>query len=360
MKFDEFSKKYKSDGTSITSVTEKWANQKKTDDFLGTPLFGAIVIGDYLDGSVLIDSIPEQVPDEILLIMKEVFSRKVESNLDARAFILEKISKGDSSVQGMMSTLQGRIGEHHFQSQFGELAQLAKNPNQKHWDVKVSLDQQPVNYVQVKVYDNPSQAFGELRKIDEALTKGEIYDDLEQVNKMSFAVNSEIYDEIKTKAEILDNKIEILNIGASREDIRKGLINTVDQHDVLFDGFFENLLGGVITGAALHAGVNGYLLYTGAKSSNQAIEDTIYSGMISAGGIAATLGTELFMAETLLLSALGGPITLGLTIGAGVSTRAVLKRVTSRRFFAHRLIEGNKNLISIINKLNEKSITAAA
>ncbi len=360
MNLNDFLNKYKSNGTNIASITQKWANEKKTDDFLGTPLFGAVVVGDYLNGSLLIDNIPEQVPDEILSAMKEVFSKKVKSNLDARDFILSNIEKGDSSLTGMISSLQGRIGEYHFQNQFGELAELAKNPNQQHWDVKVSLDQQPVNYVQVKVYDSPNQAFGELRKIDEALTNGEVFDDLEKVNKMSFAVNSEIYDEIKSKAELLDNKIEILNIGATREEIREGLIDTVDQHDVLFDGFFENLLGGAITGAALHAGVNGYLLYTGAKSSQQAIEDTIYSGMVSAGGIAATLGTELLMAETLLLSALGGPLTLGLTIGAGVSTRAILKRVASRRFLAQRLVEGNKNINLIINRFNERNTTTAA
>ena len=178
---------------------------------------------------------------------------------------------------------------------------------------------------------------------------------------MEFAVNDEIFEELKAKAARIGSEINVTNIGVNRDEIRTNITDTINDHSSDLDNYFEDLLGGYVTGSIIHAGVNGYLLYKGSKSKEEALEDTIYSSLISAGGFTASVATEALFAEALALSTLGGPIGVGLALGAGLSSRAILKRVSERRFFVNDLMEANRELNNIINLLEgTKKIKFAA
>ena len=84
MSIKKFAEKHPSNGSKISKISLLWLNQTKVDDFLGIPIFGSILVGDYLNGGVLIDTVPE----DILTAMKELMPSKISSGFDARNYLM--------------------------------------------------------------------------------------------------------------------------------------------------------------------------------------------------------------------------------------------------------------------------------
>lgn len=346
MSIAKFSKIHKGSGVAISSIAKKWKAEKAASDFLGTPVFGALVLGDLISGRELFDI--DKIPPDILESMKQIFPNKVDSIATAKKFLVEKIANGDASVMGTANALQGRLGEFSFQQQFKGLAELSQSPTQQHYDVKVMLPNEPTNYVQVKVYKDSNAAFDEFQKLNNAFVNGEIVDQGIPVKKFSFAVNDDLFESIQSKASELGSDIEVLSIGASYDQIRQPALDAITDHGTYLDDFFEGLLGGMVVGAALHAGVNGFLCYRGHKALNTAIEDTAYSTLVTGGGAAAGMGVE-----SLLLGATLGPLGVLLVFGTGISTRSLLKRITDRRHIAKSISKGNADLFLLLNRIKK-------
>lgn len=346
MSISEFQKKHKAKGRRIIDIIKKWNAEKAASDFLGTSVYGTILLGDLVTGRDLLDI--DKIPEDIVEAMKQIFKYEIKDINSARVFLAEKIAAGNASVIGTTNAIQGRIGEFHFEQQFKGFAKLSENPIQQHYDVKVSLPDGPVNYVQVKVYKDPGNAFDEFEKLNNSLINGEILDQGVPVTKFSFAVNEELVEGLKAKASLLNSDIEILSIGATYDQIRSPIVDGINDHSSYLDNFFEGLLGGMVVGTALHAGVNGYLCYKGHKALEAAFEDTAYSSAITGGGIAAGMG-----AESLLFGAALGPFGILLMFGAGVSARSVLKRIADRRHIVKAIGSGNSDLIYLSDRLKK-------
>ena len=347
MGIKDFHKKYRliNGGRSIKELALRWENEKAARDFLGTSVFGAVLLGDLvIDGKILDVA---SVPDEVLSAMKEIFPRKVSDLNDAVKFLVEKNANGDASVRGTINAIQGRLGEYQFQQSVGDMAELAEKSNQSFYDVKISPPGGEVNYVQVKVYGEASGAFDELEKLNQALLDEKIVDSGKVVKKISFAVNDDILSEVQTKAESLGSNIEVRAIGADYETIRSTASDAVTDHASYLDNFFEDLFGGVVVGAALHGAVNGFLYYKGHKCLASALEDTAYSTAVSGGGIAASL------CALRLLGIAGGPVGFCLSLGVGIGSRAVLKRVGDRRHIAKKIDEQNEQILRLSGRLSK-------
>ncbi len=342
MTISEFHAKYAHETQpDVHSIFKKWANEKMVDDFLGTPLMAGVLIGDLLVGDALIDqSAADLVSPAVLDGFRNLMKEKADTVMEVRERLLEKAAISHNAVEGLISKVQGQMGEDAFINHVGNAASLAKSGSQEGWDVLVRTEYGH-RYVQVKVFND---ADGVIEKIGETLEKlktGLIQGDGEIVKDIEFAVNDDIFDEVQAKVASRNWGTKIFKIGATQDELRSQL-----QTAALgpWDAFFGELLKGTASAAALHGAVNGFLLWKGIKDRNEAIEDTIYSTLTSASGIATSYAAELF-----LLAA--GPAGALCSVGVGMTTRALMKRLFDRRFFAQGLNEGNRQLFELCGQL---------
>ncbi|MDR4485636.1 MAG: hypothetical protein R3B95_21000 [Nitrospirales bacterium] len=364
MTMKEFQEKHGSDSKSITEVIDRWVLEKEIDDFLGTRLFGGFLISDLLKGDELVDSIPDQVKEGFKAFnFKELLGVEADTPYKMKLVLLAKAQKNvednslvkENSWTGLRSKIQGQIGENEFKNSVGDTASLAPKGNQRGWDVKINHPSE-TQYVQVKVYEEPGRAIKELKQLQDELSQGLILDGGKVVKKVDFAVNDDIFEEVKQKASELGIPATIKKIGATHKEITSALEtareNVVDSP---LNNFFEELLGGACTGAALHAAVNGFLVWKGAKEKQAGVEDTVYSSAITGGGIGASFASEAILSRIYwigeyehALAVLASPIGGLVHLGVGFYARGVLKRLADRRHVARRLSEGNRHLSQLI------------
>jgi len=157
--------------------------------------------------------------------------------------------------------------------------------------------------------------------------KGVITDGEKAVNHIDFAVPSDIHEEVVNAAlnDTTLRNIEVLKIDITADQagsIVKEGVNNVGP-DAL-EHFFGELFGDIAMAGSLHAAVNGFLLYKGAKEFEEAMADTAFATAISATGFTVAMLTE----SILEASRLGGPAC----ILVGVGTRAFLSRVARSRW----------------------------
>lgn len=277
MTIKEFEKKYSGKTKKIFLVIDEWVLEKQIDDFLGTPLYGGLLISDLIKGEELVDSIPKIVKDGF-----RGLGKKTDTIYEMKAKLLEEAKEGKDHIRGLISRIQGQIGENLFKESVGGKAEFANSLNQRGWDIKINVPGDP-QYVQVKVYDDANAAIAKLKEIQIALEKGKITDADKAISQVDFAVNEEIFEKVQQKASELGIPAKIINIGASREEIVSALDTAIENVvESPLNNFFEELLGGVCTGAALHVAVNGFLVWKGAKEKEVAVEDTAYSSAITA------------------------------------------------------------------------------
>jgi hypothetical protein len=224
---------------------------------------------------------------------------EADSYSEIRELIVEKYTKSPESVESLISKVQGQFGENEFIKIVGSSASLAESGSQKGWDVKIG-DGLDAKYVQVKTVEDADSVIESIEKANERIANGE----LPNVREIDFAVNSEIYEEVKSKAIEKGFTNNIRDLGATRKEIRDALNDNFEKFDGkrdileipdsdVFDNFFSELLSTTLSIGAIHAAANAFLYWKGAKEKSKAIEDTIYSSAISAGGTSTAFISKL-------------------------------------------------------------------
>jgi len=348
----DFLLKYGPAKKSIEDCCRFWIQERTVDDFLSTPIVGGLLLSDYMINPDHWNRLPNELKEGFGTLM----GAKADTYAEVKSLLLEKVTKGESSLNGLMNKIQGQMGELIFKDSVGHAASLAKSGSQEGYDVIVNHGD-TLQFVQVKVYEDANQVLEKIRNVNEKIANNgiEAFEGA-PVESIDFAVNEEIFEEVKRRAlsEGLPNKI--LNIGASREEIRsiykEGTVDIIDTNPL--GGFFSSLVGGVLTAAAMTAAVNAYLVYSKAKSREEAMRDFGYGTMTSTSGLAAGLATRAgIVASTDMLlileletvaTLLGGPIGLAFAFGAGISGRALARRLADRQYLSDLLFIGNENL----------------
>ena len=255
---------------------------------------GAVIVGDVLNGGTLLDQIPKEVKHAFVNLM----GKRAESYGQMRQILLDHCQHSDgtfmrfddSRLLGFVSKLKGQIGENLFQQHLGGAAILAESGSQEAWDVAVRQADGLHHYVQVKLYANPHGVVRHMLKVHERVLDGDLLGvNDETVNHVFFAVPDDIRNEVCRLASAHDGLADML--------YDKSIpINAYDAAGLVTDGisnvgpdelghFFDELLGGAVAAGSLHAIVNGFLWYKGAKEFSDAFADTTASAAISAAGI---------------------------------------------------------------------------
>lgn len=331
MNIKEFSKKYEKQ-LSETSPFKRWEAEKSVDDYLGTTVYAGVTIGDLLHNG----SLRDKIDSDTFKAFNELMNDKADSFEEIRSLIIEKSTRGDSSVAGLLSKIQGQLGENVFVENIGAGAELAKSGSQAGWDVKIPGDTD--QFVQVKIYNDANGVIRKMEEVNECIANNEYG----EVTSIDFAVNSDIFEEVKQKASSLGMPNEILNVGATRDELR-GLLATNFEDIKNYSGlenFFGEVLGGSLVAGGIHAAINGFFVWKGVKEFDSAIEDTIYSTTISTGGISAAM-----IVEDICFFA--GPLAGVIAIGAGAGARSVLKRLSLRRYTVANLMKSNLELSTL-------------
>jgi hypothetical protein len=332
MNIDEFCTRFGSHVRPIDAVAEEW-NIAEIDrmlarldhDFIGD----ATIVGDAIHGDGIRDQIPRQLGDAFRGLMKE----KANSYREMRQILSERVRDSDGEILsfrdprviGFVNKLKGQIGENEFQRHVGSAARLASSGSQEGWDVVVTQSDRAHEYVQVKLYSNPNDVVRKMHEVHEKLSNGLIDGvDGETVEQISFAVPENIAGEVRQRIadkfpELIDMKLRTVPIAASAAaDLVEQGLNNVGPGAL--EHLFDELLGGSVTAGSLHAIVNGFLWYRGAKDFSDACEDMIANTSLSAVGIGLGL-----LAETLTSAV---PISAVIAIGG----RAVLSRAARSRW----------------------------
>lgn len=335
MTINEFATKYGSTPPKkIDDILRKWVVKKEVEDFLGTPIMGGYLIGDLLIG----DGLSDKIPSELKNAFSELMEEKADSYQEIKNIIIKKYEIGDKSPLGLMNKIQGQWGENLFIENVDN-AKLAASGSQEAYDIIVQKSGM-TQYVQVKVYEDADDVIDKMIEVNEKIEAG-LTDHLgNKINEIDFAVNSDIYEEVTEKANELGLTNKILDLGSDRDEIRdiiQGGFDAVANPGIT--DFFSDLLGGTLTITALHAAINGFFLWKGAKGKEEAFKDTFYSSLISTGGLAVAHLTEAIFLENISLL-LGSPILLI----SGIGARAILKRFADRRYIVKRLMTGNLKL----------------
>ncbi len=333
----------------IDAVVERWVHKREVDEFLATSVGTGVLLADLICG----DGLQDSISPELYAGFSELMKDKAASYTAVRQILLEKLNQGDSSVRGLISKIQGQIGENSFLEHVGSHARLAASGSQEAWDVAVSHPDEVTQYVQVKTYSNANGVMQHIRDVQEKLAAETVFDGDTLVKRIDFAVSEDIVDEVQSKVTAAGLDVDVLTIpitsDEARQVVEEGVANVGPE---ALSGFFGELLVGTLTAAALHGAVNAFLVYKGAKDRSQFFSDTVYSTGITSGGLAAAFATEaMFQKLSASAAFLGGPPAFVATFAAGVTTRMYLSRVAERRDVAGRLADGNQDLASIMARL---------
>ncbi|MHC4278198.1 MAG: hypothetical protein ACYSTI_12895 [Planctomycetota bacterium] len=318
MDIKTFCEQYGQRRRPIEDVLGQW-RVEQVDSFLDNLIAGGVLLSDLAIG----DGLRDQISPELLEGFEKLMGGKADTYNEVREKLL---ALKDESVPGLVNKIKGQIGENIFVKEVGPHARLAASGSQEGWDVAIDREH-GTQYVQVKMYKDADGVLRKMRDVQERVDMGVITDGEEAVNHIDFAVPSDIFDEVKNAAL---NDTTLRNIKVISIDMTAGQAANIVQEGVdnvgpeALEHFFGELLGDVLSAGSLHAVVNGFLLYKGAKEFEEAMADTAFATAISGAGFTAAMVTE-FILEA---SRLGGPAC----ILVGVGTRAFLSRVARSRW----------------------------
>ena len=349
MKIHEFCEKHGSRTRPIRTVMGEWQAAElhsllgQAGDVVreqGPPLAGiaasigehsgsAVVIGDFLKGSTLLD----QLPPDLRAALSEL--RKIDARdlVRMRSELLAHLSGGDGDhlpfddprVMGYINKIKGQIGENLFARHIGKAATLAPSGSQEGWDIAVRQADGSHEYVQVKLYKSPYGVVQHMRKVQEKISAGELEGvDQEQVTQVLFAVPEDIHGEVQRLAERFDGLSDMLydkpiQVSSQRaaDLVTEGMGNVGPDQ---LGHFFDELLGGCLVAGSLHGVVNGFLWYKGSKELSAAVADAAADSAVSSVGIGIALLAE---------SAFDTAFMAG---GVGMAARMFLKRAARSRW----------------------------
>lgn len=354
MSIEAFRQKYGDVRRPITDVIRGW-QIGELDELLtaavgaGQPattamssLIGeAVVAGDSLRGGSTLDQIPAAVREAFTHLM----GVEPKDYAEMRRLLLDHIRSGDGGylsltsreVVGFTSKLKGQIGENLFREKVGRAAMLATSGSQEGWDVAVRQSNGAYQYVQVKLYSEPHGVVRHMLNVQEKIARGALQGvDHEQVTQIYFAVPEDIRSEVCRLAEKHDGLAEMIYekaVPISSNDaaalVKEGMSNVGPDQ---LQHFFGELFVGVATAGALHAAVQGFLWYKGAKEATSALADAAADTVISSAGISAALLAETLFKATLVSGAVG------------IGVRVLLGRITRSRWdFATFLRESQEH-----------------
>ena len=354
MNIQEFSSLYGQNVRPINAVCQQWTVceidrllEKLDHDFVGE----TVVIGDALHGDGIRDQIPKELHDAFIGLMKENAGTYGEMRKTLAKHIRDSdgtfFSLEDRRSLGFISKLKGQIGENEFRRHAGAAAQLARSGSQEAWDVVVTQPDGAHEYVQVKLYTNPNKVIAHMQTVHEKVAAGLIEGvDGETVEHINFAIPENIASEVQQRIadrfpELADIKLHTIPLSAKAAAgfVEEGLNNVGPEQ---LEHLFDELFGGLLVAGSLHALVNGFLLYKGAKEFATAFEDVIANTALSASGIGIGL-----LAETLTSAV---PVAAVVAIGG----RAVVSRFARSRWnfadFLEESIESSEaQIVALVN-----------
>jgi len=343
----------------IDSLMSDWALHAQIEEFLAVPVMEGVLLGDWLSGKRIADidvaELDRKVPDAAREGFASLTGDKVDSVEKIRELIIDKYRGSEASLRGLMNKIQGQIGEDRFVEASGGLARLAKSGSQEGWDVAWDSGDE-TRYIQVKVYADADGVVKHMEAVNDKISRGAILGEDAQtaIDQIEFAVNSDIVEEVRSKAEALGFDNPVQDLGESREQIRSWLKSAQDQslHPPL-EGFFGDILKHTAQSAAVIAATNAFFVWYGCKERSRAIEDTAYATIIAAGGISAAHAVSRIAATPLGLkfAILGGPIAGVLAMIVATSVRSVLRRISDRRHVARRIADGNDQLRALCDDM---------
>lgn len=320
MNIDEFCAAFGGNARHIDDIVREWqveeldallrTLQEQHEQLIG----GAVVVGDALYGGTLLDQIPAELRNAFANLMHE----KADSYGEMRHILLDHVhadgggflSFDDRHVVGFISKLKGQIGENLFQQHVGSAATLAQSGIQEGWDVAVNHGDGLHDYVQVKLYDKPYGVVRHMLSVQQKVVDGKLIGvNDETVQHVFFAVPEDIRDDVQRLAEKhpgLSSMLYEKNIPINSHDaagiVTEGMSNVGPDQ---LSHFFNELLCGAVAAGSLHAIVNGFLWYKGAKEFSDAFASATASTAISTTGIGLGLLAETLCHSVVFSSAVG-------------------------------------------------------
>ncbi|MCH7535197.1 MAG: hypothetical protein IH948_05545 [Bacteroidetes bacterium] len=351
MNIEEFKSLYESDFKNSGDIFERWDKENRIDELLNTPIAPGVVLFDVLHGDQALD----QIKPELREAFETLSGHKADTYEEIREKLYEKIELGDRSVDGMISKILGPIGENAFMKEADKLglnARLAESGSQPGWDVAIDHNDKATEYVQVKLYAESDGVISHIKEVNERVELDKIMDGERIVKSIDFAVPENIYDEVVEKVNELDLNTKIYSIPMTSEEgrdiVELGFGFSADASDAV-ENFFSELFGSFLTVAALHGLANGFLLYKGAKNSEQFIYDTLEQTTISTGAITTGMGVELILTN---IAKVGGIPSYMLVLGTTITAREILKRIANRQSYVDWLRAQNTHLNQMILNFN--------
>jgi len=330
---DDFCRSYpEANESSIDDYANKWLIEKQVDELLGTAIASGVVFGDLLVGDGLRDQISHKLFEGVLKLKND----EAMTYSQVREFLIDKIGQGDPSVAGIINSIKGHIGEMQFLNQVGSSAALAP-PNQEGWDIKINHDGGVAQYIQIKMYDDPSRVIQQMQEVLDKADHQSLIDGQHIIHHVDFAVPYDIADAVNQKAQDLNMHVHVIPINGMTADDAKHIIEH-GIHNIGQDAlqnFFGELFSGTLSAAALHTAVNGYLWYKGAKDANAFFEDTAISSFISGGGICTGMAVEHVLRDRAVelilnkVSLAGGLPTFVFVFATSITTRMILRRIAT-------------------------------
>jgi hypothetical protein len=356
MSIKDFIRRHDHKSPRIHEVIRRWSVEHQVDDFLNAKLMPGLLVADlFIDDTLRLADRPP-IPEGVQKAFSNLMGEKANSYEEVRSLILDKIERGEQSVFGLMHKIQGQFGEDLFVSASEGKASLASLGNQEAWDVSVNQGDF-IQYVQVKVYDNPNKVIERILEVQEKLSSGSVSGiNGEVVTSIDFAVNSDIFEDVQRKVTEQGLDINVIDIGSTHEEIRGQIVDGFNSAAVSpFENFFGELFEDVLTVGSIQLAVCAFQIYFQAKDRNQAVEDALYRVAVSAGAGAAGFAAEALIANVALAlelevaaTFLAGPVGV---IGA-VGTAAILRRFFDRRFALERIAENNtrqRHLLTLLD-----------
>lgn len=156
-----------------------------------------------------------------------------------------------------------------------------------------------------------------------------------------------------TKRQVEDQGlgVDILEIKTTAEEagdmVLEGFNNVGPES---LSNFFSELFGATATIATMHALVNGFRLYKGAKEDKPFWEKTIEDTVLSSSGFATGMVVETLFRKIPFIG--GIPLQVGVFISS-IAVRAYLKRIAERRNFVRFIEKSNEHLDKLIQSFGE-------
>lgn len=321
---------------SVLAGWEERSGSSKAYDFLGYQTLLAVLLTDAAYGDGLLD----QISPELLAAFAARRGASLDDYDEVRSYISEMIVRGDESVKGLVSQIKGQIGELVFRNEAGGHAYLATSTNQEAWDVAIPHAHEATEYIQVKIYSSAGHALQMMEEVARKVAEGRVFDGDLPVTHINFAVNADIADDLRRLAalhpELANIKIHAIPITEHEAAgiVGEGIANVGPDQ---LSNFFDQLLGGALSAACIHALSNAFWVYKGSKEASAAARDTLVGSALSAPGVAAANVTSLLLSKVSVPLLSAHPVFAA--IAAGMLARSVAKSWYESREVTVRAIQ---------------------